>query len=82
MAYVRPVALVFLVALTIRFAWMVTFINADIVTEFLVYAQGSPDVTLVARELETMSRRLTGGLHMKVAYDDDSLALCVVSAEL
>ena len=61
-----------LLALTVRFAWMVTFINADLATEFLVYAQGSPDVALVARELETMSRRLTGGLHMKVAYDDDS----------
>ena len=64
--------LVVLLALTVRFAWMATFINADLVTEFLVYAQGTPDVSLVTRELETMSRRLTGGLHMKVAYDDES----------
>ena len=61
-----------LLALTLRFAWMATFINADMATEFLVYAQGTPDVALVTRELEAMSRRLTGGLHMKVAYDDDS----------
>ena len=64
--------IVILLALTLRFAWMATFINSDIATEFLVYAQGTPDVALVTRELETLSRRLTGGLHMKVAYDDDS----------
>ena len=63
--------LVFLAALTIRFAWMVTFTNAGIVSEFLFYAQGTPDDATVARELETLSRRLTGGLHMKVAYDDE-----------
>ncbi|MCD6518577.1 MAG: TIGR03663 family protein [Anaerolineae bacterium] len=71
----RMVALALLLVLsllTIRFAWMATFINADLATEFLVYAQGAPDVALVTRELEDMSRRLTGGLHMKVAYDDDS----------
>ncbi|MFH1085810.1 MAG: flippase activity-associated protein Agl23 [Chloroflexota bacterium] len=64
--------LVLLAALTVRFAWMATFINSDVASEFLVYAQGTPDDALVSRELETMSRRLTGGLHMKVAYDDDS----------
>ncbi|MEA3407041.1 MAG: TIGR03663 family protein [Chloroflexota bacterium] len=58
--------------LTVRFAWMASFVNADLPTEFLVYAQGTPDVALVAKEIEEMSRRLTGGLHMKVAYDDDS----------
>jgi uncharacterized protein (TIGR03663 family) len=61
-----------LAALTVRFAWMATFINADLASEFLVYAQGAPDVAIVSEELEEMSRRLTGGLHMKVAYDDDS----------
>ena len=30
---------------------MATFINADLVTEFLVYAQGAPDVSLVTREI-------------------------------
>jgi len=71
----RMVALALMITLaaaTIRFAWMASFINADIATEFLVYAQGTPDTRLVTKELETMSRRLTGGLHMKVAYDDDS----------
>ena len=71
----RMVALgliVVLLALTVRFAWMATFINSDLATEFLVYAQGTPDVALIARELDSMSERLTGGLHMKVAYDDKS----------
>ena len=61
-----------LVAATVRFAWMVTFINQDLVTEFLFYAQGAPDVAVVANELEEMSHRLTGGLHLRVAYDNDS----------
>ena len=64
--------LIILLALTVRFAWMATFINPDMATEFLVYAQGAPDTAIVANELEEMSRRLTGGLHMKVAYDDDT----------
>lgn len=64
--------LVVLLALTVRFAWMATFINADLANEFLVYAQGAPDTALVARELEDMSRRLYGDLSMKVAYDDSS----------
>jgi len=64
--------MVVLLALTVRFAWMATFINADLANEFLVYAQGTPDTALVAHELEDMSRRLYGDLSMKVAYDDSS----------
>lgn len=63
--------LVMLLGVTLRFAWMVTYINAGVASEFLVYAQGAPDVALVADELESMSRRLTGDLDMKVAYDDE-----------
>ncbi|HHX63317.1 MAG TPA: TIGR03663 family protein [Chloroflexi bacterium] len=61
-----------LMALTLRFAWMATFINAALPTELLVYAQGAPDTALVTRELENLSRQLTGGLHLRVAYDDQS----------
>ncbi|MHB0858441.1 MAG: flippase activity-associated protein Agl23 [Anaerolineae bacterium] len=60
-----------LAAVTLRFAWMATFTNAASAVEFLVYAQGSPDDALVANEIETLSRRLTGGLDMKVAYDSE-----------
>lgn len=61
-----------LLALTVRFAWMATFINADLANEFVVYAQGAPDTALVTKELTDMSRRLYGDLSMKVAYDDSS----------
>ena len=61
-----------LLALTVRFAWMATFINADMANEFLVYAQAAPDVAIVNREIRDLSYRLTGGLHLKVAYDDES----------
>ena len=64
--------LVVLLALTVRFAWMATFINPDLANEFIVYAQGAPDTALVTDELEEMSRRLYGDLSMKVAYDDSS----------
>jgi len=64
--------IIVLVALTLRFAWMASFTNASYATEFLVYAHGTPDTVLVARELEEMSRRLTGGLHLRVAYDNKS----------
>ncbi len=63
---------VVLMAATLRFAWMASFINQDLATEFLFYAMGTPDDALVAHELEEMSRRLTGGLDLKVAYDNDS----------
>jgi len=71
----RVVALAVLLLLsvvTLRFAWMATYINPDVVTEFMLYAQGTPDTRLVTHELIDMSRRLTGDLGMKVAYDDDS----------
>jgi len=71
----RMVALSFIILLsvmTLRYAWMASFINANYATEFLVYAHGTPDTALVADQLEDMSRRLTGGLDMKVAYDSAS----------
>lgn len=64
--------IIVLMAVTLRFAWMASFVNQDLATEFLFYAMGTPDDALVARELEEMSRRLTGGLYLKVAYDNDS----------
>ncbi len=61
-----------LAALTVRFAWMATFVNADYATEFLVYAAGTPDTALVTRELETLSHRLHGDLSLKLAFDNES----------
>ena len=61
-----------LMLLTVRFAWMATFAHGDVANEFLVYAQGAPDVGRVARQLTAMSYRLTGGLDITVAYDQDA----------
>ncbi len=60
-----------LLALTVRTAWRLTFVNGDSAAELLVYAQGAPDAGIVAREMEDLSRRLTGGLHLKIAYDNE-----------
>jgi len=61
-----------LLLLTVRVAWMATYQHADLASEFLVYAQGTPDVARVAGDLEALSYRLTGGLDIKVAYDEDA----------
>jgi len=67
------VLFVVLAAFTVHTAWMAVFKNGDSATEMLTYAQGSPDDAMVMRELESMSRRLTGGeKDLKVAYDDQS----------
>lgn len=64
--------LIVLTALTVRFAWMGTFKNGDVPVELMVYAQGTPDVPRVMREITLLSERMAGGLDLKVAYDDES----------
>lgn len=64
--------LVLLSFMTVRSAWMACFTNANDATEFLVYAHGTPDTAFVTDELEDISRRLTGGLYLDVAYDSAS----------
>jgi uncharacterized protein (TIGR03663 family) len=66
------VVLVVLVALTIRFSWMASFINYDYVNEYLFYAHGAPDLTLAMNEIQDISRRTVGDKQIKVAYDNDS----------
>jgi len=66
------VFLVLLSLLTVRYAWLACFINYDTAKELLVYAHGTPDVKLVMREIEALSRRTVGDKGIKVAYDDDS----------
>lgn len=58
--------------LTVRFAWMLAYINYDYATEYLVYAHATPDVKRVLAEIEEISRRTVGDKEIKVAYDDDS----------
>ena len=60
-------------AFTVHNSWLAVFKNGDVATETLIYAQGSPDDAMIMKELESMSRRLTGGeKDLKVAYDDES----------
>jgi len=57
---------------TVRYAWMVSYINYDYAKEFIFYAHGTPDLKLVMGEIEELSRRTVGDKQIKVAYDDDS----------
>jgi DNA-binding beta-propeller fold protein YncE len=70
---VALVALVLILSLlTLRFAWLVSFINYDYVSEYLFYAHGAPDVTLGMEQIEDLSRRTVGDRQIKVAYDNES----------
>lgn len=60
----------FLSFLTFRSAWMASFINYDLATEFLVYAHGAPANKRVTEELQDLSERITGGMDLKFAYDN------------
>ena len=66
------VSLLVLSLLTIRFAWLLTYVNYDYVNEFLVYAHASPDVKLALEQIDDISRRTVGDKMIKVAYDNDS----------
>ncbi|MHB1317766.1 MAG: flippase activity-associated protein Agl23 [Anaerolineae bacterium] len=61
-----------LMLFTVRAALLLTFVNGDSASELLVYAQGAPDAGIVAREIDDMSLRLTGGRHLKIAYDNET----------
>jgi uncharacterized protein (TIGR03663 family) len=65
-------AFVVLCLLTVRFSWMANYINYDTAKEFIVYAHGTPDITLTMREIEDISRRTVGDKQIKIAYDNES----------
>ncbi|MBI5956565.1 MAG: TIGR03663 family protein [Chloroflexi bacterium] len=58
--------------LTFRAAWIASFRLGDSAREMIVYAQGTPDVPLAARQVDAISAKLVGDREMKVAYDDES----------
>ncbi len=73
--FVRTVFLAvtaFLTLWTVRVTWYFNYINYDYPIEQMVYAHGSPDVKLVMRQIEDISRRMYGDLSIIVPYDDDS----------
>ncbi|MCS7286371.1 MAG: TIGR03663 family protein [Anaerolineae bacterium] len=63
---------VFLALLTIRFAWMASFINYDNVKELIVYAHGTPDIKIALAQIDLISLHTVGDRQIKFAYDDDS----------
>ncbi len=69
---VLGVLVIVLSVLTFRAAWMASFINQDYATEFLMYADSTPDTDAVMRELNALSARVAGDKDLRVAYDDES----------
>ena len=59
--------------ITTRSAYRASFINYDYPLEYLVYAHASDGPKIVLDQIEEISRRLTGGLDIKVAYDNHGL---------
>ncbi len=54
---------------TVRTMFMLNFINAEMGTEFMVYAHATPDVKKVLAQIDEISWRTTGAPHdVKVAY--------------
>ncbi len=62
-----------LTVLTARSAYQANFINYDNAKEFLVYAHGAAGAKQVAKQVEDISFRMTGGKDIKVAYIGDAL---------
>ncbi|MCD6476069.1 MAG: glycosyltransferase family 39 protein [Anaerolineaceae bacterium] len=62
-----------LTLLTIRTAYMASFINYDYATEFLVYAHASPAPKEILAQIEQLSYRITGGKDLDISYDNNSL---------
>lgn len=65
-------ATAFLAALTARSALMLSFVNFDLATEFLVYAHATPDIKRALAEIDEVAARTGRGADLEVAYDDDS----------
>jgi uncharacterized protein (TIGR03663 family) len=65
-------ALLLLSLLTVRYAWLLNYVNYDYVNEILVYAHASPDVKTALNQINEISRRTEGDKMIKVAYDNDS----------
>ena len=58
--------------LTIRTSVQLAFVNYDLATEPMSFAQASPDVRSAMRRIEALSERTAGPRAIEVAYDDES----------
>lgn len=61
-----------LLLMTIRFSYMLNYVNYDLATEYLVYAHGAPDIKRALNEIDLISQRTVGERNIVVAYDDDT----------
>jgi uncharacterized protein (TIGR03663 family) len=59
-----------LALVTARAAFIAAYVNYDDANEYLVYAHGGRGVKTMMAQIEDISMRTTGGLGLKVAYDD------------
>ena len=58
--------------LTVRTMVMLSFINDDLATEFLVYAHGTPDIKAALQQVRDVSWQTTGTANeIRVAYGED-----------
>jgi len=64
---------ILLAGITCQSALRASFVNYDYATEFLVYAHAAPDPKEILSQVDKISRKLTGGLNLQVAYDNDAL---------
>ena len=60
-----------LAVLTFRTSWRAAFIEYNNAKEFLVYAHSSEDMKNVYNQLVSISKRVSGDLSLKIAYDDN-----------
>ncbi len=68
-ALITLTSFAFLTVLTARAAFRAAYINYDSAMEYLVYAHGAGPIKQVMKEAEQISRRITGGMDMLLAYD-------------
>jgi DNA-binding beta-propeller fold protein YncE len=61
-----------LAVLTLRVAFMASFINYDYATEYLVYAHSGPAVKTVLHEVDRIAQITNEGTNMRIVFDDES----------
>lgn len=71
--HIALMSLTLLLALaTIRFAIIASFVNGDQPHEPMIYTQSSPDVPMVMKEIEEISRTIAGGTNLKISFDSST----------
>jgi uncharacterized protein (TIGR03663 family) len=50
-------------------SFRLTYFDGDVPVDMLIYVQTSPDVTRVVEDVGLMSREMTGGMDIPIAYD-------------